>query len=325
MELLFEKALSGKKMKIVDFERIINATSSNIWEIFYFSEKLKDMNNKKKVKLCSIINAKSGKCPENCAFCAQSKHHKTNIDIFPLVSPEKILKAAMVAEKNGSRRFSIVTSGTSVSSKKDKKKILEAVRLIKKNTSLECCGSLGIIDEEFMQELKDAGLSGYHHNLETAESFFSAVCSTHNYEDDINTVKAAKKYGFYVCSGGIFGLGENWEQRIEMAYTLKELDIDSAALNFLNPIQGTKFENNNFLTPLECLKIIALYRFILFDKDIRICGGREFNLKQLQPLIFPAGANGLMIGNYLTTKGRSVADDFEMIKELDMEVIPFLQ
>ena len=279
------------------------------------------MNNKKKVKLCSIINAKSGKCPENCAFCAQSKHHKTGVDIFPLLSPEKILEVAMKAEKNGSHRFSIVTSGTSVSSEKDKKKILEAVRLIKENTSLECCGSLGIIDEKFMQDLKEAGLSGYHHNLETAESFFSSICSTHNYEDDVNTVKAAKKFGFYVCSGGIFGLGENWEQRLEMAYTLKELDIDSAALNFLNPIQGTRLENNDFLTPLECLKIIALYRFILFDKDIRICGGREFNLKQLQPLIFPAGANGLMIGNYLTTKGRSVEHDFEMIKELDMEVI----
>ncbi len=320
MKLLFDKAVKGEKLSFNDLDKIIHADFQNIWEAFTYSVKIKNAFHKEQVKLCSIINAKSGKCPENCAFCAQSKHHSTNIEIFTLISPENILKAAVEKEKAGSQRFSIVTSGTAVESEKDKYKVLKSVELIKKHTKLECCGSLGIINKNFMKQLRDAGMSGYHHNLETSESFFSSICTTHNYEEDLNTVKSAKELGFYVCSGGIFGLGENWGHRIEMAHTLKELNVDSVAINFLNPIKGTRLENNNLLPPLECLKIITLYRFILSDKDIRICGGREVNLKQLQPLVFPAGANGIMIGNYLTTKGRSIKDDFEMIKNLGLSV-----
>jgi biotin synthase len=301
-------------------KKIIYADRIQLWEIFKEIEMIKRENSKDKVKLCSIINAKSGKCPENCAFCAQSKHHKTNINIFPLISPEDILKKAKEMEKAGAQRFSIVTSGTAISTKEDKEKVLKAVQLITEKTSLKCCASLGIIDKDFMNDLKYTGLSGYHHNLETSRSFFPEICSTHNYEDDVKTVKLAKEEGFYVCSGGIFGLGETWEQRIEMAETLKELEVDSLALNFLNPIKGTRLEGKNELTPLDCLKIIAVYRVIHKNRDIRICGGREINLKQLQPLIFAAGANGVMIGNYLTTKGREIPDDFEMIRELNLEM-----
>ncbi len=320
MKILFDKVIENKELEIGDFDKIINSDNSTIWEVFFYTEKIKEAYNKKKVKLCSIINAKSGKCPENCAFCAQSKHHKTDIKIFSLLSPKEILKNAVKMEDAGSHRFSIVTSGTSISTKKDKLNILKAVELIKEHTSLNCCCSLGIIDKNFMQDLKKAGISAYHHNLETARSFFPNICTTHDYDDDVNTVKTAKEIGFYVCSGGIFGLGESWEQRIELAYTLKKLDVDSLALNFLNPVRGTKLENNNFLTPMDCLKIVSVYRFVHFNKDIRICGGREVNLKELQPLVLPAGANGLMIGNYLTTKGRLISNDFEMIKELGVEI-----
>ena len=298
--------------------KIIAAQREDLWKIFHEIEKIKKAYNREMVKTCSIINAKSGKCSEDCAFCAQSKHHHTGVEIFPLISPEKIFKKAVEMEHCNSQRFSIVTSGTAITSSEDKRKILKAVELITEKTNLKCCASLGIIEKDFMLDLKKAGLSGYHHNLETARSFFKNICSTHNYDDDIKTVQMAKEMDFYVCSGGIFGLGESWEHRIEMALTLKELNVDSIAINFLNPIKGTKLENQKALTPIECLKIIALYRYLHFDKDIRICGGREVNLKQFQPLIFPAGANGIMIGNYLTTKGRDISDDIEMLSDLNL-------
>ena len=271
------------------------------------------------IKLCSIINAKSGKCPENCAFCAQSKHHHTDIHVFPLLKPVEILDRAKLMEEKGAHRFSIVTSGTAIKSKKDKSSILKSVELITEKTSLKCCASLGIIDDDFFKDLKKAGLNAYHHNLETSESFFSNICSTHDYQDDVDTVKRAKDNGLYVCSCGIFGLGENWEHRIELSNTLKELNVDSIPINFLTPIKGTILESAQFITPLECLKIVALFRVLHQDKDIRICGGREFNLGDLQAFLIPSGANGLMIGNYLTTKGRQIEDDLKMIKEMGLQ------
>ncbi len=316
MEKLLNKVLNNVNLTNSDFEKVINADNTEIFKFIYLSSKIKNHFDKNRVKLCSIINAKSGKCPEDCSFCAQSAHHNTGIKTFPLISPEVILKAAKKMEQNGAQRFSIVTSGTAIKNKEDKDKIIESVKLITKETSLKCCASLGILDEEFMKDLKEAGLTGYHHNLETSESFFDNICSTHDYNDDVETVKNSKKNGFYTCSGGILGLGETWEHRIEMAFTLKELDVDSIALNFLNPIKGTKLENAYYLSPIECLKIIILFRLINPDKDIRICGGREINLRDLQTLVIPAGANGLMIGNYLTTKGRNTEDDLQMLKDL---------
>ena len=320
MEKIFNKVINKTALTDKDFKKIINADLTNIFKVFYTTSKIKEHFRKNKIKLCSIINAKSGKCPEDCAFCAQSAYHNTGVKIFSLISPEKIFEKAKIMEKSGAHRFSIVTSGTSIKSKEDKNKIIKAVKLITENTNLKCCASLGIIDEDFMQQLKNAGMSGYHHNLETSESFFNNICSTHHYEDDIRTVKNAVKLGIYTCSGGILGLGESWEQRIEMAYTIKALNIDSIALNFLNPIKGTRLENADFLTPLDTLKIISLFRIINPDKDIRLCGGREINLRELQSFAIPAGANALMIGNYLTTQGRNIDNDFQMLKDLNVEI-----
>ncbi len=300
-------------------EKIKDANRKELFKIFYEIEEIKKKYNKTKIKTCAIINAKSGKCSENCAFCAQSSFHNTNIEIFPLKKPEEILEFAKKFDGK-SQRFSIVTSGKGINSKKEQKDILKAIELIKKNTNLECCVSIGIIDREFMKDLKSAGVTGFHHNLETSRSFFKNICTTHDYDDDVRTVALAKELGFYTCSCGIFGLGESWEHRYELAMTLKELDVDSLPINFLTPIKGTLLENKKNLNPIECLKIIAFFRLIFPEKDIRICGGREYNLRQLQPLIFPAGANGIMIGNYLTTRGRSIEDDFEMINDLGMEI-----
>ncbi len=315
-----EYILNGKEVKRDDIDKIINANRVEIFQIFYLISKLKEQCKKDDVKLCSIINAKSGKCPENCAFCAQSSHHKTDIKIFDLLSPQDILQRAKIAERAGAERFSIVTSGTSIKKRDNKDSIIETVKLIKSSTTLKICASLGICDRDFLNELKDAGLTGYHHNLETSASFFNNICTTHNYKEDIETVKSAKEIGFYTCSGGIFGLGESWDDRVEMANTLKELDVDSIAINFLNPIKGTKLENAHFLDPFECLKIVSLFRFINIDKDIRICGGRELNLRDFQGLLFAAGANGLMIGDYLTTKGRKSEDDIQMLSDLGFNI-----
>ena len=302
----------------MEIENIVNADRKELFKIFYEIEKLKEKYGKNEIKTCSIINAKSGKCSENCAFCAQSSYHNTDIDIFSLKKAEEIFEFARKLDGKA-QRFSIVTSGKGIKSNKEKKEILKAIELIREKTSLDCCVSIGIIDKNFLQDLKIAGVTGFHHNLETSRSFFKNICTTHDYEEDIKMVEVAKEMGFYTCSCGIFGLGESWEHRLELAETLKKLDVDSLPLNFLTPIKGTPLENQKKLTPFECLKIIAFFRINFPDKDIRICGGREFNLRQLQPLIFSAGANGIMIGNYLTTKGRNIEDDFEMIRDLSYE------
>jgi biotin synthase len=287
--------------------------------LFHGACRIRDNYNGQGIKLCAIVNAKSGRCPEDCAFCAQSTHHKTQIETYPLMEPQQILHTAQEAEAMGARRFSIVTSGKALT-EKDLAKVIQAIRLIKEKTGLTLCASLGMMAQGRAHQLKEAGLSCYHHNLETAPSFFPHICTTHRYEEDLDTLRTAQDAGLEVCSGGIFGLGESPEQRLELAFTLREMEVDSAALNFLNPIPGTPLERTQSLTPLEILKSVALFRFILPDKDIRICGGREFGLRDLHSLIFWAGANGIMIGNYLTTQGRDYQADLQMIQDLNLEV-----
>ena len=287
--------------------------------LFHGACRIRDHYNGHGIKLCAIVNAKSGRCPEDCAFCAQSAHHKTQIEAYPLMEPRQILHKAREVEAMGARRFSIVTSGKALT-EKELEKVVQALRLMKEETGLALCASLGMMAQRTAQQLKEAGLSRYHHNLETAPSFFPSICTTHRYEDDLNTLRSAQEAGLEICSGGIFGLGESAQQRLELAFTLREMAVDSVALNFLNPIPGTPLARSNGLTPLEILKSAAIFRFILPERDIRICGGREVGLRDLHPLIFWAGANGIMIGNYLTTQGRNHRADLRMIQDLKLEV-----
>ncbi len=266
---------------------------------------------------CAIINAKSGKCPEDCAFCAQSAHHNTQAAVYDLLSAEKLEAEGLKMAAAGATNYSVVTSGTALS-EKDVDTVCRVARSLKAKTSLTLCASVGLLDPAAARKLKAAGISRYHHNLETARSYFDAICTTHDYDDDIQTLEAAKEAGLVVCSGGIFGMGESWQQRVELAFTLKELDVDSVPINFLNPIKGTRMQDRPLLAPMEALKVIALYRFIHPRKDIPICGGREATLKDFQSWLFAAGANGLMVGNYLTTLGRNMEMDLEMIQELGL-------
>lgn len=305
----FERALEISKLDGVD-----------LYSLFDLTNRMREMFKGDEISLCSIINAKSGLCSEDCSFCSQSVHHETNIDIYPLVDPSRIFDAALNSAKNGAREFSIVTSGKGLTEKKELEVISTSIREMKEKVPIDRCASPGIMDKESLRVLKDSGLQSYHHNLETSRSFFPEVCTTHDYDEDVKAVRVAKELGFRVCCGGIFGLGESWGQRVELAFTLKELDVDSIPINFLNPIKGTKMEGANHLTPMECLKIIALYRCVHPKRDIFICGGREVNLRDLQSMMFLAGANGTMIGNYLTTSGRPPEDDLTMIKDLGLRV-----
>jgi len=272
-----------------------------------------------RVDLCAIVNARSGLCGEDCKFCAQSAHHQTGVTVYPMLGREEILARARQAQKVGARHFGVVTSGRRLSV--DEVEIVcETIHALREIDGLIPCASLGELDTEMARVLKDAGLSRYHHNLECAERFFPRVCTTHGWRDRLRTVGAAKAAGLEVCAGGVFGLGETWEDRVELALALRDLEVDSVPLNFLTPVRGTPCE---FLPPLaaeDALRIIALFRVIVPRAEIRIAGGRELILGEMQRRIFLAGANGMMIGDYLTTKGRKPEDDLRMIEQLGLQI-----
>ncbi|MCL5058116.1 MAG: biotin synthase BioB [Actinobacteria bacterium] len=269
------------------------------------------------LEICSIINARSHGCSEDCSFCAQSYRYNAGVRPYPMTAPEKILEQAISMEKAGAGSFSIVTSGRGIS-EGDLDKVISALILLKKETGLKLCASLGIIDERKALLLKEAGLSMYHHNLESPSTFFPWVCTTHTFEERVNTVKAAQKAGLRVCSGGIVGLGETPAQRVELAFAILDLGVDSVPVNFLHPIAGTPLEHREPPLPLACLQTLAIFRLVLPQSVIRLCGGRKEGLRSLQPLAFMAGANGVMIGDYLTTKGEDLKRDFQLFADLGL-------
>ncbi len=321
LDCLVERILTGDELAPEEALELARTAPHDLPDLFGAANRIKAHFIGNEVHLCSIINAKSGRCGEDCAFCAQSSHHVTETPIFPLVDEDAITSAARDAAQRGSGCFGIVTSGTSIGPGEELERICTALRRIRNETSIDPSCSLGIIDQETAVRLKAAGAVTYHHNLETARSFFPSICTTHDYEDDIQTIRNARQAGMKVCCGGIFGMGETMEQRVELALTLRELEVDSVPINFLNPIPGTRLAEANFLTPLECLHIIALFRLILPKKKITVCGGREINLRDLQSWMFFAGANGTMIGNYLTTTGRDEQQDRQMIKDLGLTIV----
>jgi biotin synthase len=291
--------------------------NGNLFALLSAASEIKEHFKGKTVSLCAIVNAKSGRCEEDCAFCAQSAHHCTEAPVYQLLSSDEILENARKSRDEGAHMFGIVTSGTAIDNNLEWRELLRAIRRIV-DLGIRPCASLGMLSEQQARELAEAGLYRYHHNLETSRSFFHNICSTHEYDEDIRTIEAAREAGLFTCSGGIIGLGELMEQRIEMALTLKELKVDSLPVNILNPIPGTRLAAATPLLPTEILLTIALFRFILADKDIKLCGGKEKNLRQLLPLGLVAGCNSLMTGNYLTTTGRDTRLDLEMIRDLGL-------
>ena len=316
-----DRVIAGGAVTVAEANRLIGVTGSDTFALFLGATRIREQFLGSGVHLCAIINAKSGRCPENCAFCAQSAHHATECAGLPPRGrgadrrrrTERRRRAAPPATASSPAAPTVSrgedwsgSAGRSGGSGRKPASPLPAPS--------------GSSTEETARALKEAGMATYHHNLETARSFFPNICTTHDYDEDIATIRAVKRAGLRVCSGGIFGLGETPAQRVELAFTLRELAVESIPLNFLNPIPGTPLENADLITPLECLKAVALFRFINPDREISVCGGREKNLRDLQSWIFFAGASGTMTGNYLTTTGRAAEEDWQMLKDLELTV-----
>jgi biotin synthase len=320
--LKIRELLSGDENAVIPDELLLSVfelSGASLLALFSLALELKEKYTGKKVNFCSIISAKTGICSEDCAFCGQSAvagKKEKKIKVNSLLTAEEIVKAAKLAKDCGANEFSIVTSGTSITDEKELKIIAEAVRAVKNEVGITPCASLGLMKYEYLQFLKNCGLEIFHHNIETSRSYFPKICSTHSFDDNIETVMSAKKAGLKVCSGVIIGMGESRLDRIKMAKEIKIIDVDNIPVNFLNPIKGTPLENCDPLTPMECLKTLAVFRIVNPKKNILAQGGREYNLRQLQPLALMAGANGLLLGNYLLTEGRNPELDMELISDL---------
>ncbi|MEE9252178.1 MAG: biotin synthase BioB [Thermodesulfobacteriota bacterium] len=272
------------------------------------------------VFLCSIISAQTGNCPEDCSFCSQSSRYSTGVKPQSFLVSQKILEAARRAERLGAGEFCIVISAGGPS-KRVFSRVLEAVDMLKEETGLKIGCSLGKLTEEQAHALKQHGVWRYNHNMETARSYFPNVCTTHTYDDRLRTALLVKEAGMELCSGGIIGMGESVRQRVEFAFELRDLDPNFVPINFLNPRPGTPFSDISIVAPLEAVRTIAIFRLILPGKRIVAAGGREEVLRDLQAMGLMAGANAMILGDYLTTPGRSPGEDLRMLDDLEMPVI----
>ncbi len=316
---VLDAILQGNSIDFSSALTLSQVSGADLWELFAAAGRIREHFRGAKVDICSIVNAKSGACSEDCSYCAQSAHHSTGAPIYPLISVENMVKAAQSAKKNGTKRFCIVTSGRGIDSRQDLERIATGIQQVRA-LGLSPCATLGTLTREQLSYLKEAGLHRYHHNIETSRDYFSRICTTHTFDERLEVLHHARSLGLSVCSGGILGMGETMEDRISMAFTLREITVDSVPINFLMPIPGTPLEHVRAITPLEALHSIALFRLILPDKEIRVCAGRGTAFGRIHPLIFTAGADGFMIGNYLTRSGLDPEEDLKMINDLGLRI-----
>ena len=321
IEQMVDSALDGRGITSQQALELESFSREELDYLFEGTNRLRDRFKGNDVKICSIVNAKAGRCEEDCGFCAQSSQFKTDSPEYGLLDVEQIVVAAKEAEAFGSNEFSIVASGTALEGREELDRVIEAIKRIKEETTLEVCCSLGLMSLEHMKELKAAGLDRCHHNLETAASHFEKIVTTHSYEDEVRAVNNAKEAGLKVCVGGIFGMGESFAQRVELAIDIRDLGTQSFPINFLKPLEGTALENIDLMELYEALRTIAMLRLVLPTIDLFVCGGREEVFTNHQEQIFAAGANGILGGNYLTTKGQDPKRDIEMIERLGLNPI----
>ena len=315
-----ERVLQGGTITFEEAQRFIALENwPDVLQLASQATRIREKFTGTEVDLCALVNAKAGQCAEDCGYCAQSGHWNTGITTYPLMEPDRIVERARQAKEFGAKRFCIVTATRQLSDK-DLPILCEAVRRVKEEVGIvpEC--SLGFITKEQLHQLKAAGMSRYNHNLETSESHFSNICTTHTYQDRFKTIQMLKENGVEACSGGILGLGESRQQRLELAFALAELDVECAPINVLNPRPGTPLAETTVPDPLEVIKTIALFRFILPRAKLELGGGREVNLRDFQVMAFLAGANSLIIGGYLTTNGRQPSHDLQMLQDLGFTV-----
>ena len=312
---LTDQVINGKK---ISKEEALFLYRQPLLELCGSADKIRKYFCSDQFDICTIINAKSGSCSENCKFCAQSAHNHTCADTYPLLSKEVILAQAKINHEQGVLRYSIVTSGKRLSDA-EVDLMCEVVREIKEKIGISVCVSFGLLNEQQFRKLKEAGVTRVHNNLETSRRNFQNICTTHKFDDKIQAIRAAQAAGLSVCSGGIMGLGETAEDRIDMALTLRELGVRSIPVNMLNPIPGTPFENNERLTPEDMQRIVAVYRFILPQASIRLAGGRGL-MPDKGKSCFTSGANAAISGDMLTTAGITTKTDMALLKELGYEV-----
>lgn len=307
----FMAALAGRPLSRAEAEALVPCLPGHLREILGAASAV---SGKTTFFSCGIINAKSGRCSEDCSFCAQSSYHKTNAPVYALVGEEKLYAHASRLAEAGVMRMGIVTSGAGPSGR-DMESLCQAATRIVASVDIQLCASLGALDSSQARILQQAGVSSYHHNLETGRSFYPEVCTTHSYERRVATVSNAKAAGLRVCSGGLFGLGENWKQRFELFETLRELEVDSIPVNFLMAVPGTRLEKASGLSTAQALGLTALLRLMHPERDIVLCGGRGKTLGEWDRVAALAGANGIMVGDYLTTRGNPFERDIRMLRE----------
>jgi biotin synthase len=314
-----DKVLEGGSVNTKEIYPLLETKGPDIIELAAVANRVREEFKGNEIDLCSLLNAKSGRCPEDCGFCAQWAHYKTEALVYPMMDTNRIVEEAKKAQRKGTGRFCLITSGRELNDE-EFETILRALDRIRRETTLDLDCSLGTLSKERAESLKKVGVTRYNHNVETAESHFPQICSTHSFRDRVKTIEVLKEQGFSICCGGIIGLGESPPQRLELAFSLRQLGIDCIPFNILNPRPGTPLEHSESIPPMEIIKTISLFRLVLPKGTIKIAGGGEANLRDLQSLALLAGANGLIVGNYLTTPGRNAEDDFRMIKDLGFKL-----
>jgi len=293
--------------------------SADIFDLLAAANRIRERFKGNKIHLCSIVNAKAGACSENCSFCAQSSFHQTGSPKYGFVDPEPVLEAAEEAGRNGVTAVGLVAAWRGLNEGPMLDEVCDRIRDLAQSGKTRPDASLGIIKSQRVADrLKEAGLECYGHNLESSRRFFPNTCTTHSYDERLETIRYLRNAGLRICSGGIIGMGETREDRCDLAFSLRDVGASVVPINILNPVKGTPYENNPPLPPMEILKTIACFRFILPRQEIMIAGGRTLNLRDMQSLIFMAGASALMVGNYLTTLNQPVEKDLQMLKDLGL-------
>ena len=308
IDITYEESLKLSKVESEEELKALYASANKIRERFCGNQ----------VDLCSIMNAKSGNCSEDCKFCAQSSHYDTEVEVYDLVSKKEAIDLAKETEDEGVNRFSLVTSGKGIS-EKDFESVVEIYEDLNNSVKINLCASLGILGKDQFDRLKQSGITMYHHNLETSRDYYKEICTTHKYEDRIETINHAKSVGMAVCSGGIIGMGESLEDRIKLAFELKNLGVKSIPINVLNSVKGTPLENVDHLSQAEILKTVSIFRLVNPKSFIRLAGGRNM-IDDFGKACFNAGANATITGNYLTTSGNKICDDKMMINSLNLQI-----
>ena len=317
-ETIAEKSLRGETLEREEMTAVLNAPDMELPDLLTAAFKVRHHYFGRRVQIHVLQNAKSGLCPEDCHYCSQSSISKAPIDRYPLLPRETLLEGAFRAKEAGAVRYCMVNSGRGPT-QRETDEMAEVVREIKSRVPINICCCLGLLSEAKAKILKQAGVERVNHNLNTSKRHYSKICTTHTYDDRVETVRSVKSAGLSSCCGGIVGMGETEDDIMDMATALRDLDVDSIPINFLHPIAGTPLEGTNHLTPQRCLKVLCLLRFVNPSKELRVGGGRELNLRSLQPMsLYPA--NSIFVNGYLTTPGQRATEAHRMIEDLGFAI-----